>query len=96
MVNLANAPPTAVVTRCGSVPLRLTLHGPLLSRSRSASLPCADASPPRRRVDPSNDRFGERVVVGIAAAPVPTDGTMPASARRSVYRIDRYCVPRSL
>ena len=27
---------------------------------------------------------------------LPTDGSMPASANRSVYWIDRYCTPRSL
>jgi hypothetical protein len=27
---------------------------------------------------------------------LPTEGSMPASANRSVYRIDRYCPPRSL
>jgi hypothetical protein len=27
---------------------------------------------------------------------LPTEGSMPASAKRSVYRIDRYCTPRSL
>lgn len=27
---------------------------------------------------------------------LPTDGSIPASAKRSVYRIDRYCTPRSL
>jgi hypothetical protein len=27
---------------------------------------------------------------------LPTDGSMPAWANRSVYRIDRYCTPRSL
>src|SRR5439155_13143743 len=27
---------------------------------------------------------------------LPTDGSMPAWANRSVYRIDKYCTPRSL
>jgi hypothetical protein len=27
---------------------------------------------------------------------LPTDGSIPTSARRSVYRIDRYWTPRSL
>jgi len=30
------------------------------------------------------------------SAVLPTDGSMPAWANRSVYRIDRYCTPRSL
>jgi hypothetical protein len=40
------------------------------------------------------DRLGEGVVVRVADA--PTEGSMPASARRSVYLIETYWAPRSL
>src|SRR5687768_17014765 len=46
------------------------------------------------RFEQSDDGFGQRIVVGIAAA---TDGWLdPASAKCSVYRIERYWAPRSL
>jgi hypothetical protein len=38
--------------------------------------------------------FGERIVVAVADA--ADRGSMPASARRSVYLIERYWLPRSL
>ena len=40
------------------------------------------------------DRLSQRIV--IAAADAPTEGSMPASASRSVYLIDRYWLPLSL
>ena len=40
------------------------------------------------------DRLGERVVEELPTA--PTEGWIPASARRSVNRIDVYCDPRSV
>jgi hypothetical protein len=40
------------------------------------------------------DRFGQGVVIAVTDA--ATDGSIPASARRSVYLIDRYWLPRSL
>jgi hypothetical protein len=40
------------------------------------------------------DRLGEGVVVRVADA--PDRGSMPASARRSVYLIETHWAPRSL
>ena len=40
------------------------------------------------------DRFGEGVVVELPT--LPTEGSIPASARRSVYLIETYWAPRSL
>jgi hypothetical protein len=48
------------------------------------------------------DRLGEGFVVAVAdgeagrAARVAMEGSIPASARRSVYRIETYWTPRSL
>jgi hypothetical protein len=48
------------------------------------------------------DRLGERIVVAVAdgeagrAARAATEGSIPASARRSVYLMDTYWTPRSL
>ena len=53
-----------------------------------------------------NDRLGEGVVAGFGLRPargqaslsptLPTDGSIPASARRSVYLIETYWAPASL
>ena len=40
------------------------------------------------------DRLGQRVVIAVADA--STDGSIPASASRSVYLIETYWLPRSL
>ena len=40
------------------------------------------------------DRLGEGVVVRVAE--LPTEGSIPVSARRSVYLIEKYWAPRSL
>ena len=40
------------------------------------------------------DRLGQRVVV--KSPTLPTEGSIPASARRSVYLIETYWAPRSL
>ena len=48
------------------------------------------------------DRLGKGVVVAIPngeagrVARVATEGSTPASTRRSVYLIETYCTPRSL
>jgi hypothetical protein len=39
---------------------------------------------------------GQLIVAPHRFVLVPTDGSMPASANRSVYRIDRYWLPRAL
>jgi hypothetical protein len=38
-----------------------------------------------------DDRFGQGVVIRITAT--ADGGPIPLSAKRSVYRIERYCVP---
>ena len=40
------------------------------------------------------DRLGESM--SYESPTLPTEGSMPASARRSVQRMDTYCDPRSL
>jgi hypothetical protein len=44
-------------------------------------------------LEQADDRLGEGIVIRVAE--VPRDGSIPASARRSVYRIDRSRTPRS-
>ena len=39
------------------------------------------------------DRLGQSVVIAVAT--LPTDGSIPALARRSVYLIETYWLPRS-
>ena len=48
------------------------------------------------------DRLGQspfdklRTGLSQLSPALPTDGSIPASARRSVYLMDTYCAPRSL
>ena len=40
------------------------------------------------------DGFGERIVIAVPT--LPTEGSMPASAKRSVFLIETYWLPLSL
>ena len=82
---VANGFEQAVVVKPGHPFERSELNGLL-------GLPGRSAMDQFGLVEPV-DRLSQGVVVAVALA--LTDGSIPASARRSLYRIDTYCEPRS-